>query len=319
MRRFQPILGGIVLLILALYACTYQVRFSEVAIVKTFGRAEPTSVITQPGLRFRWPWPIQTVVTYDQRVRLLEDRTEETTTADGKNIIVTTYAGWKITDPFKFHTSFSTEEDAENRLRTEIKAEKKALVGQYNFSQFISTDAGERKLDEIERRMGEQVSATVKKNYGVEIAMFGIKRLSVPESVTQAIFESMKKAQESKAQNYVKEGEAQAAIIVSAANAKQERIMSAARAKAKSIESEAQAAIGKIYESYNEHPELRMFLDKLNALAETLRERTTIILDTTSPPVDLFDPEKRLLSPARQGAGLHEALDKASKPAQEGQ
>jgi hypothetical protein len=123
----------------------------------------------------------------------------------------------------------------------------------------------------------------------------------------------MKKAQESKAQNYIKEGEAQAASIVSAANTKQERIMSAARSKAKSIESEAQERIGKIYEGYNRHPELRMFLDKLNSLAETLKDRTTVILDTTIPPIDLFDEDKRLQNPAGQGASLHELPEKAAK------
>jgi membrane protease subunit HflC len=209
--------------------------------------------------------------------------------------------------------SFPSEEDGEKRLRTEIKAEKKAIVGQYHFSQFVSTDANERKLDQIERRMAEQVAASVKHRYGVEIAMFGIKRLSVPEAVTQSIFDSMKKAQESKAQNYIKEGEAQAASIVSAANTKQERIMSAARSKAKSIESEAQAAIGRIYEGYNQHPELRIFLDKMNALVEILKDRTTVILDSNIPPVDLFDADKRLHKPAGQGASLHELPEKAAK------
>src|SRR4030042_275983 len=61
MKRSLPsmIAGALLVLILLLYMITFQVRFTEVAVVRTFGRSNPDDVITEPGLRWKWPWPIQ--------------------------------------------------------------------------------------------------------------------------------------------------------------------------------------------------------------------------------------------------------------------
>ncbi len=313
MNKTPTILGaGILVVILLLYACTFQVRFSEVAIVKTFGKASAADVISEPGLRLRWPWPIQSVVTYDKRVRVMEDKTEETTTADGKNIIITTYAGWTITDPFKFHTSFRTEEDGEKLLRTESRADKKAVVGQYAFSQFVSTDESERKLDEIERRMREAVASSASR-YGITIETFGIKRLSVPEAVSLSIFDAMKKGQEAKSFRYLAEGQAAAQKIESDANTKRDRIVALANRKASEYANDTQKKIGEIYQQYNEYPELRIFLDQIRAVGEALKERTTLIMDTEMPPMNLFDPEKRLNGSVPTGDGQEVASDGKSR------
>ena len=90
LKNLGSVLAAIVVaVVLVLYMCTFEVRFTEVAIKKTFGKPE-VNAITDPGLKFRWPWPIQEIVVYDKRLRIMEDRTEETRTIDGKNLVVTT-------------------------------------------------------------------------------------------------------------------------------------------------------------------------------------------------------------------------------------
>ena len=71
MKRSLPsiIAGASIIVILVLYMITYQVRFNEVAVVRTFGEITPPDpqthqsddVITEPGLKWKWPWPIQRV------------------------------------------------------------------------------------------------------------------------------------------------------------------------------------------------------------------------------------------------------------------
>src|SRR5262245_32064848 len=108
MKNLPSLLAAIVLaIIFGLYMCTYQVRFTEVAILKTFGSANK-KVIDEPGLRFKWPAPIQSVVKYDRRIRLLDDTPEETPTRDSNNLIVSTFTTWTINDPYLFSTSFMT-------------------------------------------------------------------------------------------------------------------------------------------------------------------------------------------------------------------
>jgi membrane protease subunit HflC len=279
-------------LVLLLYMCTFKVRFTEVAIKKTWG--EPKAEIVEPGLKFKWPAPIETVVLYDKRVRTLEDRTEETRTVDGKNVVLTTFTLWKINNPSIFHTNFPAgEEDGEKKLRTTIVTHKHAVVGQHTFDEFVSTNPEQRKLHAIEEEIMDRVSQNVDDEMGIEIVGFGIKKLGLPQSVTSAIFDSMKSHEQAKAAKYIAEGDATASDIQAGAKAIEARIMSAAQRKVAEIENEAQRVVSGYYEEFKEHPELRIFLDQLKTVAEGLRKRTTLILDTQSTPYDVFNQEGR--------------------------
>jgi modulator of FtsH protease HflC len=292
MRNLPSLLAAVfVLLVLAFYMCTFQVRFTEVAIVKTFGDKSGDS-ITEPGLQFKWPWPIQSVVKFDKRIRVMEDRTEETITSDSKNIIVATTTLWTIEDPYLFHIRFKDAENGERQLRSAIRSQKKAVIGQYEFANFVSTDAKDRKLRQIESEMLEPLRDVWRDEYGVDVRFFGITRLTLPESVTKAIFDSMKKNEENKAANYEAEGQAQAAEIVAAARATQERILAVAKRKADEIRNLGQRTVSEIYKEFQEFPELRIFLDKINALQLGFNENTTLILDTRDVPIDLFEMEE---------------------------
>jgi membrane protease subunit HflC len=166
-KNVGTILAALVLAaVLVLYMCTFQVRFTEVAIRKTWG-SPAKEAITEPGLYFKWPAPVQNVVKYDQRVRMLEDRTEETRTVDGKNLVLTTFTLWKITDPSTFHTNFpGGEEDGQRKLRTTIVTQKHAVVGRRTFDEFVSTDPKQRKLRDIETEIRSAVASDVEGSSG---------------------------------------------------------------------------------------------------------------------------------------------------------
>lgn len=295
MKNLGTILAAIFLaVVLGLYMCTFQVRFTEVAILKTLNKPakEP---ISEPGLYFKWPRPIQTVVRYDKRIRILEDRTEETRTVDGKNVILTTFTLWRIDDdPAKFHMNFPDGvEDGEKRLRTMVETHKHAVVGQRAFSEFISTEASKRRVREIENEILAAVRRDARAEYGIEIVDFGIKKLALPKTVTAAIFESMKSHEKAKAQRYTAEGEARADDILADARASRDRIMAEVHGKVSEIKTEAERLVSQYYEEFKEHPELRIFLDQLATTREALRERTTIIIDTAQSPFSVFDEEAR--------------------------
>jgi len=312
MKYLGTILAALVLaVVLVLYMCSFQVRYTEVAIVKTWGKPA-REAITEPGLCWKWPQPIQSVVKYDKRARILEERPEETRTADGKNVVLTTYTLWKIADPGTFLTNFPQGvEDGEKKLRATIKTHIHAVVGKRFFHEFVSTDPADRKLKEIEQEVFTRVAQEVRTKsaaeitaaavqledqptgYGVELVGFGIKKLQLPESVTTAIFESMKSHEEAKAQRYIAEGEARAQDIRAEARAVERRIMAAAQQKVAEIQTEAERVVGQYYREFEEHPELRIFLDKLRTVKEALRTRTQIIIDDSIKPFDVFDPAER--------------------------
>lgn len=310
MRNLPTLLAAaLVVVIVGFYMCTFQVGFTEVAIKKTFGEPSPTP-IKEPGLYYKWPWPIQSVVTFDRRIRVLEDRTEETYTADSKNVIITTSTLWTIEDPYKFHSSFPRVEEGEKHLRDAIRSQKKAVIGQYDFSNLVSTVEGERKLKEIENEMigplhagtlpdadsaGERNTSAVslrqlwREDYGVDLKYFGITKLTLPQSVTQAIFESMKKNEQNKADNYEAEGKAKAEQIVASAREARERIMAVAKRRADEIRNEGEKIVSELYAEFEEYQDLRIFLDKIRTFEEAFSDNTTFVLDTRFPPIDLFN------------------------------
>ncbi len=290
----------ILVAVLAAYMCTYQVRSTEVAIVKTFGEASEKPIRIDEsdnrlfaGLHFKWPWPIQSAENYDTRIRLLNDRIEETPTIDNKQIILTTFTAWSIGDPYKFHTSYQTVEAGEDALRSRVRTVKKAIIGKHAFSDFVSTQKKDRKLQEIEQEMMQAIEADAREQFGIDIKMFGIKQLSLPTSVTEAVFATMKTDKETTAQRYKSEGKAEANRIVATAEAKAERIRAVVDRKVAKMESKGLAEVGKIYSQFREHEELRIFLDKLRSLEIILSNRTEIFLDESTQPTDLFDEEVR--------------------------
>ena len=301
MKNLGTILAAVFLgLVLVLYMCTYQVRSTEVAIEKTWGKVSQDAV-RSPGLKFKWPAPIQSVVIYDQRTRILEDRTEETRTEDGKNLLITTYTLWRIADPVTFHTNFpGGVEDAKSKLRTTVVSTKHAVIGRRKFEEFVSTEPEERKLREIENQIRDTVAASARKEYGIEIVGFGIKKLGLPQSVTATIFDNMKSNELKKAARYQAEGKARATEILADARASRDRILAAARKKVAAIESEAQRVVSGYYKEFDEHPELRIYLDKLRTNKEALRKRTTLFMTYKQPPWDVFDEAARRAVPRQK-------------------
>src|ERR1043166_1556522 len=106
MKRKPLILAtGIVLLVVFVpWLFAFQVRTTEVAVVTTFGK--PTRPITQPGLKLKWPWPIQQVYKFDQRTHNYESKFEQVMTKDGYSLLITVYVGWNIADPTLYFPRF---------------------------------------------------------------------------------------------------------------------------------------------------------------------------------------------------------------------
>ncbi len=294
MKNLGTIVSAVFLAaVLLLYMCTFQVRFTEVAIMKTWGKPADKA-ITEPGLNFKWPPPIQTTVIYDKRIRILEDRTEETRTVDGKNLVVTTFTLWRIADPARFHTNFPEGvEEGEKKLRTTVVAHKQAVIGQRRFDEFISTRPEERKIRQIEQEIQSLIAKDARSQYGIEVVGFGLKKLALPEAVTTAIFDSMKSHEQAKASRYRAEGDARAAAILADAHAAETRILSVVNDKVAGIEAEAQRVVNQYYKEFDEHPELRIFLDTLHTLGEALSKRATLIIDTQHAPWDVLDVNQR--------------------------
>ena len=279
-------LGLFLLIVLVLYLIAFQVPVGEMAVVTTFGK--PVRVIKEPGLYWKAPWPIQEVYHFDGRIQVLESKMEETYTRDGKNIILITSTFWRIKDPLKFFTSVGGKDMAERKLISLVRNYENGVIGTYELSQLINVDKSLLKLDKIQEKIKEFSSKEAEKTYGVEILEVVLKRMQFPQEVTQDVFERMRKERERIAQKFLAEGEGMASDIKAKADAEKEKILAEARAQAKRIRGEGDAEAARYYDIFTKNEELAIFLRKLEALETTLKNNSTIILDSRTPPYDLL-------------------------------
>jgi membrane protease subunit HflC len=285
------IIAGLVAVVFFLWLVMFQVRQSEVAVVTRFGK--PIRDITEPGAKWKLPPPIEFVHRFDQRVQNFENKLTEGQTLDKLNLLTSVYAGWKITEPKDFLPKFAGSQnpiaEAERVLDRLLSNAQIAVVGKHPLSDFISvTDDGKGFLA-IENEILAAVQAQVRnEKYGLEIVFLGIKKLQLPESVTQAVFDKMtaeRKVLTEKSQN---EGEAEAQKIRAEADRKAAELLADADGQATKIRAQGEAEAAKYLNVFQQNPELANFIFKLNALENSLKERSVLIFDQNTEPFDLF-------------------------------
>jgi membrane protease subunit HflC len=280
-------IGAVLLLIFVLLLFCFQVRKGEVALVTTFGKATRQA---GPGAHLKWPWPIQQVHKFDQRIQNLESKFEQVQTSDEFNLLVSVYVGWRISDAELFFKRFGdSPAKAEGSVVDLLRNTYSGILGRHPFSHFVSTDEKELKFGEIEQAWLDKLQADVRtNNYGVAVEFLGIKKLGLPESVTESVFDQMRKERQLQTTKIQSEGERQASDIKSAADADAAKTLADADAQATRIRAQGESEAAKTFETFKQEPDLANFILRLGALEAFLKEKTTLVLDTQTSPLDLL-------------------------------
>jgi membrane protease subunit HflC len=156
-------------------------------------------------------------------------------------------------------------------------------------SDLVNPDPAQLKFEAVENEIKTKVqSELAANNYGMSIEFLGIKKLGLPESVTQTVFERMK----SERQKYISEaqfnGEKEASKIKSAAERQAADVLANAQADATRIEGAGVAEAAKTLAVFQQNPELAVFQLQLKALENSLNQKSTLIFDERMSPFSLF-------------------------------
>ena len=283
------LLGLMVAAVLLVAVFSFQLPQTQSAVVTTFGRP---AEVTEAGLHFRWPFPFQKVYRFDHRVRCFaggEGKLEETMTGDGHNILVGIYVNFRIRDAKTFFVTLENLTKAENQLNSWMRGAKNAAFGRYRFNQIINTDPAQMKLGEIQdtirNDLARQASA-----YGIEIVGVGVNTINVPKTISEKVFDRMIAERKRIADKYIAEGNSEARKIRIKADSERTIKLAEAEAKAKEIRAQGDAEAAKYYAEFRQDPELAAVLRKLEALRTVMKGRTTLVVDTATPPFDLLKP-----------------------------
>jgi membrane protease subunit HflC len=277
---------SLVVLVLVLEGITFQVREPESVLVTTFGK--PTRQITQPGLYFKLPPPINNIYRFDCRLRVFDADFAETTTKGNDSILVHTYIVWRIADPLKFLNSVGSVTEAENKLHSQLNNAQNNVIGRYYFSDFVNSDKSRIQIVKIQQEMLESLSKEVGDTYGIKIEDLGIKQLKVPADVTKGVFERMRSERNRKTVSTIQEGQSIAVKIRSDANSLATELLAAAEARAKTIMGQGDAEAAQYYQMLEADPSLAIFLRDIEALQEILSQRSTYFISTDKWPFSIL-------------------------------
>ena len=283
------IIAAVLVVIFALLLFTFQVRQSEVVVVSTF--LKPTDTHTNAGLYVKWPWPIQSINRFDQRVQNFEDKFSENYTTNGDMVLTSVYVGWRISDAKEFFPKVpgGSALAAQKQLEQMIRSAKAAAIGRHTLSDLVNSDPAQFKFNDVEKEIQTSVQTELAAHsYGISIEFLGIKKLGLPESVTQSVFERMKSERTKFISDAQFKGEAEATKIKSAAERQAADLLANAQAAATRIKGEGEAEAAKTLSVFQQNPELANFLQQLETVKNSMNSKTTLIFDERQTPFNLF-------------------------------
>jgi membrane protease subunit HflC len=214
------------------FGSLFTVQQTEQALVLRFG--EPIRVITQPGLKTKWPL-IDRVVYIEKRLLDLEAPVQEVIASDQKRLIVDAFARYRVHDPLKFYQTVNSIEGANSRLSTLIISSLRRVLGE---SSFIKVVRDER--PQLTGRMREQVDREAA-GMGISVVDLRIRRADLPEQNSQAVYQRMQTERQREAAEFRALGNQRAQEIRARADREVTVLIAEANSKSEQIRGEGDA------------------------------------------------------------------------------
>ena len=296
----------------------YIVDEGNQVVITRFGSIVDTH--TEAGLYFKIPF-LDQVTTYPKLVLSLDGDEQRIPTKENQFIIVDTTSRWRISDPEKFYQSFTTLDNAYNKLSDIIDSSCRTVITQNRLSEIVrssniinETKAAEESEDEETKEIDALVNAstaneivtkgrnelcrlmTVEANklvpeYGIDLIDIVPRQIKYSDELTDSVFNRMIKDRNQVAQAYRSLGEGKKEEWLGKLESDKRTIASEAYRKSEEIKGNADAEAAAIYAAaYNKDPEFYAFWKSMESYKKNLKDYPA----TYSTNMDYF---KYLYSP----------------------
>ena len=264
--------AGVVAIVVLASLSAFTVDQRQRAIVFQLG--EITELIDQPGLYVKWPL-IQNVRYFDNRILTLDTpETERYITSEKKNVLVDSFVKWRIKDLRQYYISVQGDEQrAQTRLSQTVNAALREEFGKRTVHDVVS---GER--DDIMRIVREKVDADLSK-IGVQIVDVRIKRVDLPQEVSESVYRRMDAERKSVASELRSQGFSAAEKIRAEADRAREVIIAEAYREAQRVKGDGDRKASAIYaQAFNENPEFYAFYRSLDAYKASFSKKSDLLV-----------------------------------------
>jgi modulator of FtsH protease HflC len=280
MRALGPVVALLVALLLVASSVLFTVDQRKNAIVFQFG--EVKEVVTTPGLHFKWPM-IQNVQLFDMRILAYDDAEPlRFLTSGNRPVLVDSFIRWRIKDVRLYYVSVQgNESEATRRLRQTISGALRDEFGNRTVHDVVS---GER--DAVMGRVRDKADQDLRR-IGVEIVDVRLKRVDLPQEVSESVYRRMEAERKRIANEYRSTGAAESERIRADADRQREIIIADAYRDAQRVKGEGDARAAAIYaKAFQANPEFYSFYRSMDAYRATFRGRNDLLL--LQPDSDFF-------------------------------
>lgn len=296
LKRIYAAIGIViagVIVIISLFTSWYTVDESDQAVILTFGKAEET--VTDSGLHFKLPWPVQQVKKLAKETKSLEfgfkekdgkvQLSDETKMITGDENIV--YADlvvqWKITDPVKY---LYNSKNPEEILHDGTSASLRSIIGSSKIDDALTSGKAE-----IEGNVREMLVALIEKyDIGISILAVKLKDVELPNKEVRNAFTAVTDAREmmntkiNEAKKYenkrLNEAEGEKAAILSKAEGEKKARLETARGDV--------AVFNKLYEQYKNNPDVTRDRLMIETLEQVLADAEVYVMNDDGNTMKYF-------------------------------
>ena len=238
-------------------------------------------MVFEPGLHFKIPF-IQTVKKIDARIQTLDETADRFVTAEKKDLIVDSFAKWRIVDfsTYYLRTSGSID-NARALLKQKINNGLRTEFGNRTIKEIVSGDR-----DAIMAKALESAESS-REDLGIEVVDVRIKAINLPTEISNSIYERMRAERTAVAKEHRSKGQEQAEIIRATIDAKVTVMLAEAQKNSFTTRGEGDALAAKIYaDSYGQDAEFYGFIRSLEAYEKSFSSKNDIMV--VKPDSDFF-------------------------------
>ena len=280
MKRFTPLI--VVFVVLAAVGVTFgtfTVHETERAI--KFRLGEVVRDDFTPGLYFQIPF-VNNVRKIDARVQTLDEDAQRFLTIEQKNLIVDSFVKWRVNDVSQYYVTVAADPRRANlRLSEIIRDGLRNEFGKRRVEDVISGDRADIMT------ILTEAAGIAGQSLGIQVLDVRIKRVDLPEGVSESVFNRMVAARERVAREFRAEGREEAERIRSVADRRRSEILADARRDAEERRGEADAQATAIYaNAFQAEPEFYRFKRSLQAYETTFNSKDDLLV--LSPNSEFF-------------------------------
>ena len=270
-------IGTTVLIVLALLGSTlFVVDQRQFGVVYQLGQIQ--RVITEPGLNFKLPPPMQNVTYIDKRLLTLDSMdTEPVLTAEKQRVVIDWYVRWRITDPQAYIRNVGLDESAgATQLNRVVRNAFQEEINRRTVRELISTKR-ETLMADVKREVSEAVKGA--KPWGIDIIDVRITRADYVESITESVYRRMQAERQRVANELRSTGAAEGERIRADADRQREVTVADAYRDAEKVRGEGDAQANRIYgEAFGRDPQFAEFYRSLDAYKASIGKKGDVLV-----------------------------------------